>query len=168
MGKLSRVSQILKAPLESISCILMILILVLIFSEVVSRYIFAQSYGFMEEFSKWGQIWFTCLLMGVVAKARQHITVDILPRKLGERQKTAWLIATDIVTLTFAVVLGWSGVELCHNFWEAGVISLTVIPVPMWIIVLCFPVGAAFLAFFSIEQLGKDIGSLSKPPKGKE
>lgn len=168
MKKLSLVSRIAETALIPVSNVLLIGITIMVFAEVVTRYVFGQCYGFLEEFSTWSQVWFTYLLMGVVAKARQHIAVDILPRRLSERQKTAWLISADIVTLVFAIVLGWSGVEVCQNLKELELISATTIPTPVWIVRLCIPLGAAFLAFFSIEQLAADIGSLGKRPEGEK
>ena len=145
----------------------MIVITLLIFAEVVTRY-FGQSYGFMEEFSKWSQIWFVYLMLGVIEKARSHIAVDILPRKLPERYKTGLLVFWDIVTLTFAILLFWSGVRVCLRLMQMGVISGTGISIPLWIAWLCMPLGAIFLAFFSIEHLARDIPSLVKHKRGEE
>lgn len=168
MQKLGRVSRILEAPLESVSCILMILILALVFSEVVARYIFGQSYGFLEEFSKWSQIWFTYLMLGVIENRRRHIAIDILPRRLSGRYKTLLLIALDIVSLVFCVVLFWSGLEMVLVVKGLGEVTALAIRIPMWIVRLCVPLGAIFLAFFSINNLFTDIHSLAKYKGNKE
>jgi TRAP-type C4-dicarboxylate transport system permease small subunit len=168
MGKLETVSRKLEAPLQSASNIFLIVILVLIFSEVVSRYIFGQSRGFMEDFSTWAQVWLVYLMLGVIEKGRGHISLDILPRRLPERYKLALFLVFDIATLSFTIVLGWAGIESILAIKELGLVSQTEIAVPLWIARLCIPLGAMFLAFFSIERLAIDIVSLGKHAGNKE
>ena len=162
MRKLETVSRKLEGPLQVASNIFLILILAFVFSEVVSRYIFAQSHGFMEDFSKWSQIWLAYLMLGVIDRGRRHIAVDVLPRRLPERYKTALLIVLDIVVLSFAIILCWSGIESTIVIKKLGLLSGTEINTPMWIVRLCVPLGAMFLAFFSIQHLATDIVSLGK------
>ena len=168
MGKLSRVSRILENPLELISGIFLLLILAFVFSEVVSRYVFAASHGFMEEFSRWFQIWIAYLMLGVVEKRRRHIAIDILPRRLSGKYKTALMIAISIMNLIVAIVLCWAGIELVQLLRQTGILSQTSVPTPMWIIRICVPLGAALLAFFSIEHLVTDIRSLVRRGREKE
>jgi len=145
----------------------MIAIAILVFAEVVSRF-FGQTRGFMEEFSKWAQVWFVYLMLGVIEKGRGHITVDILPRRVPERYKTGLLIVFDIVTLVFAILLFWSGVQVCQQLIQMGVPSGIGVTFPLWISRLCIPLGGIFLAFFSIEHLVRDIPSLGKQARDKE
>ena len=100
-----KVSRVFEGTVQSASNILMILIMTLVFAEVVCRYVFAQSYGFMEEFSKWSQIWIAYLMLGVVEKGRKHITVDVLSRRMPERYQAVMFIVLDIITLVFCIVL---------------------------------------------------------------
>ena len=160
MRKLSRVSRIIEAPIELVAGIFLLLILAFVFAEVVSRYVFAASHGFMEEFSRWFQIWIAYLMLGVVEKRRRHIAIDILPGKLSGRYKNVLMIIISMMNLIVAVVLGLAGIELVNLLRQTGVLSQTNIPTPMWVVRICVPLGAAFLAFFSIEHLIDDIRSL--------
>jgi C4-dicarboxylate transporter DctQ subunit len=161
MMKAGSISQRIETILQAVSNCLMIAITLLIFVEVVGRYL-GQSHGFMEEFAKWGQIWFAYLLLGVLEKWRSNFTMDILPRHLPQKYNQVLLIIFDIVTLTFAVFLLWSGVQLCYHLIQMQTISGTEIRVPTWITRLAVPLGAVFLAFFSIEHLVTNITSLRK------
>ena len=160
MGKLRRISRILEAPIELVSGIFLLLILTFVFAEVISRYVFAASHGFMEEISRWFQIWIAYLMLGVIEKRRRHIAIDILPGRLSGRYKHVLMIIISMMNLIVAVVLGWAGIELIYLLKQTGVLSQTNIPTPMWIVRICMPLGAAFLAFFSIEHLIDDIRSL--------
>lgn len=161
MKKLAGLSHRAETLLESAGSIFLIALTMLVFVQVVARP-FGEGRAFMEEFSRWSQIWFVYLVLGVVERGRSHIAIDTLPRRLPERYKTALLILLDMVTLTFAILLFCSGVQSCQELMKIGYTSPTEVSTPMWIVRLCIPLGAAFLAFFSIEHLVRDIASLSK------
>ena len=158
----------METVLHSAGGFFVILIALLIFTEVVSRYVFGVCHAFMEQYSTWLQIWFVYLVMGAIEKGRGHIIIDILPRRLPQRYKTGLLVVFDVVTLAFAILLFWSGVELCQDWLRTGVLSTTGISFPLWISRLCMPLGATFLAFFAIEHLARDIPSLGKQAGEKE
>lgn len=162
MKNLARVSRILEVPLESVSNIMLALITVMIFVEVISRYVFGVSHGFLEEFSRWFCVCICYLMIGVIEKNRRHVRVDFLSTRLPERYQTLILVVTDIATLALCGFLCWSGIELAQSYRELGILSTTEIQIPLWIVRLSVPLGAAFLAFFSVEHLIGDICSLSK------
>ena len=164
--KLWSLSRMVESLLTSLSNLLMIGVTIMIFSEVVNRFWFQQSYGFLEEIATWMQVWFVCLAIGLITKSGGHIAVEFLPSKLSERRKKVWLVVADVVTLIFASVLFWSGVEMCQKARELGVLSVSGIPVPIWVIKLCIPVGGILTAFFAIGKLVLDIGCLNKSTKG--
>ena len=162
MRRLETISRRLEAPLLTAANIVMLFMVILIFASVVSRYVFAHSYGFMEAFGKWSQIWIVYLILGVVTKERRHIAVDILPRRLPERYKTPLLVIFDVAMLGFAIVLFWSGIQFTQSVMHLGTMSVTEISIPMWIVRLCIPLGAIILVFFSIQHLITDTISLTK------
>ena len=98
MKKLARLSQGAETLLESAGSIFLIALTILVFVQVVARP-FGEARAFMEEFSRWSQIWFAYLVLGVVEKGRSHIAIDILPRRLPERYKTGLLILLDMVKI---------------------------------------------------------------------
>ena len=161
MEKLNKVSRILEVPLEFVSGVFLLLILAFVFIQVISRYIFDASHGFMEEFSRWFQIWLAYLMIGVVEKRRRHIAIDILPSRLSGKFRIILMIVISIANLIFAIILFWAGIELTQLLRQTGVLSQTGIPTPMWIVRLCVPLGAIFLSFFCIEHLINDIRSLT-------
>ena len=151
---------------QSAANILLIAILVLVFAEVVSRYVFGGSYGFMEEFSKWSQIWLAYLMLGVLEKTRGHIKIDILYPRLPKRYQTILFLLFDAITLVFCILLFWSGVETARNWRLLDYISSIEIAVPMWIVMLSAPLGALLLAFFAIKNLVGDIRSFNTLRRG--
>lgn len=139
---------------------LLIIVLIFVFAEVITRYVFSNSYSFLEEFSKWSQIWIAYLMLGVVEKTRDHIKVDILYRKMDMKYQTPLLIVHDLIALAFCIVLFLSGAQAAQNWYFLGYQSTTEFIVPLWTVMLSAPLGAVILGFFVIEHIVTDIRSL--------
>lgn len=168
MTKLANVSRKLEVVCSTVASTLMISIAVLLFAEVISRYIFQASHEFADDLSVWLMVWLTYLMIGGVLKGRQHISVDTLPMNLPERHRTRLLIILDIMSLIFAIILCWGGIQYSQMVKQMNIVSAPVFDFPMWIVRLCLPIGGIILAFFSIERLTVGIYSLGKNKETQE
>lgn len=152
-GVLDRLNRAVTFSAQSLSNLLLSLMMLAVFIEVVSRYLFERSHGFMEEFSKWSQIWIAYLMVGIVERVRSHIKVDILYNRLSPVKQTYLMMIFDITTLVFAAVLFLSGMDAAANLYRLGYKATSGVPVPMWTIMLAAPIGALLLAFFGLSNL---------------
>jgi TRAP-type C4-dicarboxylate transport system permease small subunit len=168
MIKLAKVSSIIEIGLRSFTNILLFLILISVFMEVVSRYVFGVTHSYIVDFASWWLSWGTFLLIGVVAKARQHVSIELLPSKLPDKYRIPTLIIFDSVNFIFAIFLCWAGIEHIVMYRHLSLTASTGVPLPLWIVVLCVPIGGFFLSLFSIEQLINNIFSLAKNREGKK
>jgi TRAP-type C4-dicarboxylate transport system permease small subunit len=140
----------------------MLVIMVLVFAEVISRYVFGISHEFVPAISSWCMIWMTYFMLGVILKARQHISIDILPTKIHPRYRTPLITFFDIVSLLFAVLLCYGGITYDLMVKQSDIYAVTVQFIPIWIVRITVPLGSVFLAFFSIEHLITDAQDLMK------
>lgn len=168
MGQFKKVSKFLEFNIEYISAFLMLLILFSVFGQVILRYFFGISHGYMEEFTRWFQIWIAYLMLGVVEKRRKHISINILPQKFSGRPRAVLMSIISIANLLVAVIFVYMGIKLILQLKMVGIVSQTEIPTPAWIVKLCVPIGAALLGFFSLEHLINDIALLTGKSKGGE
>jgi len=162
LAKLAAVSRVLDIVCRSAAGVVMLIIMVLVFAEVVSRYVFGISHEFVPVVSSWLMVWMTYFTLGVLLKARQHISVDILPTRIPKKYHTPLLTSFDIVSLIFAILLCFGGIEYDLMVRQSGIYTVTVQAIPMWIVRLCVPLGGVFLAFFSMEHLIIDVQYLMK------
>lgn len=105
----------------------------------------------------------TFFMLGVALKAREHISVDTLPTRLPPKYRIPLLTSFDIISLIFAVLLCFGGIQYDLMVKHLHIYVVTVQFIPVWIIRLCVPMGGFFLAFFSIEHLIIDMQHLMKP-----
>jgi C4-dicarboxylate transporter DctQ subunit len=141
---------------RSAAGIAMLIIMVLVFGEIVSRYVFGVSHEFVPAISSWAMVWMTYFMLGVILKAREHISIDILPTRLSPRHRAILLTFIDIVSLAFAVLLCYGGLRYDLMVKQSNIYVVTVQFVPVWIVRICVPLGGFFLAFFSCEHLVYD------------
>jgi C4-dicarboxylate transporter DctQ subunit len=160
--RLSTVSRILGKVCDYSGSILLALLTIIVFLEVIARYIFHASHNWAPEISTFLMLWLTYFMVGVILKAHQHINIDMLPTKLPKRYHAQLLIFFDIVGLVFAILLCVTGIKYSLIVRELGIHSVTTLATPMWIVRLCVPLGGILLAFFVIERLINTIYRLVK------
>ena len=165
MRRLAAVSRVLNTVCRSAAGAVMLIIMVVVFAEVISRYVFGVSHEFVPAISSWCMIWMTYFMLGVILKARQHISVDILPTKLPPKYRIPLLTFFDIVSLIFAILLCYGGIKYDLMVKLSDIYAVTVQFIPMWIVRICVPLGGVFLAFFSIEHLISDARYLMNPSR---
>lgn len=162
MCKLAAVSRVLNTVCRSAAGAVILIIMVLVFAEVISRYVFGLSHEFVPAISSWCMVWMTYFMLGVILKARQHISIDVLPTKLPPKYRTPLLTFFDIVSLIFAILLCYGGIQYDLMVKQSDIYAVTVQFIPMWIVRICVPLGGVFLAFFSAEHLISDVQYLMK------
>ncbi len=164
-GVFERLNRIAITSAQTLSNILLSLMMLAVFIEVVSRYLFERSHGFMEEFSKWSQIWIAFLMVGIVERSRSHIKVDILYNRLSSQKQIFLMMIFDLTTLVFAVLLFFSGTGAASNLYKLGYKATSGVPVPMWTVMLAVPIGAVFLAFFGLSNFIESLKSFRQGNK---
>ena len=160
MDKLRGLSGALESVCRLVAGALMLFMMVFVFAEIVSRFVFGVSHEFVPAISSWAMVWMTFFIFGVALKAREHINVDILPVSLPRKFHTPLLTFYDIVSLLFAILLCIGSIKYVLMVRNADVYAVTVQFIPMWIVRLCVPIGGIFLALYSCEHLIDDMRHL--------
>ena len=162
MKRLAIVAEKLEAGLCFGAGGFMILLLLMVFAEVISRYVFEISHDFVADLSTWLMIWMTYLIVASVLKSRQHMSVDILPTRLPAKYRILLLFIADALSLIFGILLCLAGIQNVLLIRAIGIFSSTTLDIPMWTVRVCVPLGGILLSLFSIKNLNMDISSISK------
>lgn len=139
----SRFEQVLVTANRAIIVLMMSVMAMLVFVNVVCRYIFNFSIIWAEELSQYLMIWITYLGAGLALREGRHVAVemlqDLLPRGLRRLVRAALAAAM----LGFLAVLAVLGVRIAAFTWtqETPVLNL-----PTGLPYLAIPVGAAVMA----------------------
>lgn len=134
--------------------IMMIVMVVLIFVQVFTRYVLSDSLGWTEEASRYLFIWLIFLSIGIAFVDKKHISIDILLDILPAFAQKIILQIGYLILMVLSVFLFMQGMELVENLQQFSQKSST-LQIPMWIIYLSLPVGfgIAFLRLIHVSIL---------------
>ena len=118
----------------------MLTMTVLIFMQVVSRYVFGDSITWTEEASRYMFIWLIFLSIGIGFRENKHISIDIIldlcPRPIQKIVKQI----TYLLVFGLSLMFVWEGYVLVLQMQIFGQTSAN-LQLPMWVVYLALPIG---------------------------
>lgn len=97
--------------LDGLMAVLLAVMVVLVFGNVVLRYVFNSGITVSEELSRWAFVWVTFLGAIVALRDRAHLGTDIVIRALPQFGQRACLIVSRMLMLALC---GW----VLHGSWQ--------------------------------------------------
>lgn len=134
----------------------------IVFYEVFARYVFKEPTIWVTETSQY-LLPFICFMgASYCLKEDGHINVDVLVHHYPPRAIEISKLVTNLLTLVFALVLGWQG----YLFWEealkGGFSSGGLFDVQLWIPYVVFPVGMLFLSLQLVSHIVRNIRKIKE------
>ncbi|MFD1040473.1 TRAP transporter small permease [Virgibacillus byunsanensis] len=120
---MSKVNKIILNIIKWIIAIMFILLTLVIFVQIISRYFFEFPLAWSEELALTLMVWITFLGSAVVLETHDHITIDFLVEKLSERMKSLLrLINFVLLFALFSIFVfgGWIMIETTKNSITPG------------------------------------------------
>jgi TRAP-type C4-dicarboxylate transport system permease small subunit len=140
--------------LESVVRIVVILLLsgmvILIFSQVLFRYLLNHPLAWTEELSRHFMIWAALLGAAVAYRKKAHLGVDVLVVHFGLRWQEAVVWFVHLMSIFFSGFLVYFGISIVKKTMHQLSSALTI---PMGYIYASIPVGAAIILVFAAEKL---------------
>jgi TRAP-type C4-dicarboxylate transport system permease small subunit len=100
---------------EIIVGIFVVVMTVLVFYQVVMRYVFSAPTSWSDEIAVYCMLWSVYLSTSWAVRERAHIRVmNLLPKFMA----TPMTIFSDLIWFTFAIFLTWQSVLLHLSLWE--------------------------------------------------
>lgn len=137
---------------KALASLLLAAIVLLIFGNVVMRYILNASLSWGEELTLWLFVWFVWIGVSYAFHTGAHVRITVLRDVLGERAR---LIADGVIALLvlgFLVVLTVECIKLIRMPFVASQTSV-VLGLPIPILYASAPVGAGLSAIRVIQHL---------------
>lgn len=133
------------------------LIFLVVFLQVVFRYVLRQPLFWSEELPRYLLIWMSFLAAALAQRQDAHINITLCLAPLPARARRALKILTDIVVLFFLWILLYSGglvtsVTAQHRS--------TALQLPMGWVYAALPVGAALMSLYLVLQIADGVRRL--------
>ncbi|SDH27341.1 TRAP-type C4-dicarboxylate transport system, small permease component [Alteribacillus persepolensis] len=88
---------------------------VIIFTQVIMRYVFGNSLSWSEEAARYAFIWMIYLGISYGVKKRKHLNVDAFSILFGKKGKVILGMISTLSFLVFALVIAWYGFDIVVN-----------------------------------------------------
>lgn len=152
--------------------VLLFLMAVVIFIEVVTRYLFGFAHGQVQEYCVLFFMWVVFIMVGKVTREKKHIIIGLLPESLVRagrlRAKAALDIYVSLTFLAFAAMFIYFGVLDTIVYIKTGYCgTLRYVP-QYWAWHLALPVGAVLLLYYGARELIQNIRLFTQLKHGEE
>jgi len=124
----------------------------LLFVNVVMRYVFKLPIYWAEEFVRYLMVWIIFVGASQVTLKGGHVAVDIVPRFLSKRATTVLAFIINVVAILFLLVLAYFSLKQMMRVQGAHQIS-PAMELPMWIAYLSIPVGSLLMIIRYLQQI---------------
>jgi TRAP-type C4-dicarboxylate transport system permease small subunit len=136
---LSRFEQALVAANRAIIFLMMAVMATLVFTNVITRYIFNFSIIWAEEVSQYLMVWIAFLGAGLALRQGRHVAIEIFQDRLRAPHGRALRAAIAGMILVFLAVLTVLGVQFVAFAW---IQETPVLNISLGIPYLAVPIGA--------------------------
>jgi TRAP-type C4-dicarboxylate transport system permease small subunit len=140
---LDRLDRALVALNRLVLVALLAAMAVLVFGNVVARYLFNASAGWVEELTRYMMIWLAWLGAGLALRHGNHVAVMLLVEALPRTPARLLRGLVGLAALAFLGALVWVGWEYAAFAWRQRT------PVLQWTtgaVYLAIPIGAGLMA----------------------
>jgi len=103
----SRIGAFFFKGLEGLMVFLLAGMVVMVFGNVVLRYLFDTGIDVSEELSRFFFVWLTFIGAVVVGRENAHLGVETLVSKLGDRGRKVCMVLSDIFVIICCAIFFW-------------------------------------------------------------
>ena len=149
--------RILRYPLETAICCILAALTVVVFSQVVARYVLQAPLSFSEELARFLLMWLSMLSAAYAFRMKSHFALRILVERLPEAIQRKVSIAVHITVTCFFVLILYQGIK--YVLGVSGHIA-PALQIPMEIPYSSIIVGSALIVWESVKATWRELMGL--------
>lgn len=143
--------------------VLIVAMMVIVFTEVVSRGLFGFSFLVADEYSGYLVVALTFLGIPYALEKEALLRVEVIFGSLRERPQTILALLFDVISLICTSIIGFYVLRLTLTSFERGTFSSTPAMTPIWIPQAIMPLGMALVAIVLLVRIRGRISALATP-----
>ncbi len=151
--------------LEALSCLMLVIMVVVVCWQVVSRYVLGTPSTFTEELLRFALVWFSMLGIAYVSGKQQHISLTLFIDKASPALRHGWMLILQICVAVFAFyVLILGGIQISTLSMEQFSPALNI---SMGHVYYALPLSGVLVILYSVLNVMDNLCSM-KTLSGKE
>lgn len=135
-----------------VSCICVSVMAVLVFANVIARYVFNHSLAFSDEMSTYLFVLMSFMGTAIAARRNAHLGLSILTDRVSPQARTILNMITYGIAAIFCLLVVIFGIQMVISQYRLGQ-ETAAMQWPEWIYGSFVPVGAAFSMIAFIEGM---------------
>lgn len=135
-----------------VACVCVSVMAVLVFANVIARYIFNHSLAFSDEMSTYLFVLMSFMGTAIAARRNAHLGLSILTDRISPQARTVVNIITYGIAAFFCLLVVIFGVQMVISQYRLGQ-ETAAMQWPEWIYGSFVPIGAAFSMSAFIEGM---------------
>lgn len=143
---------------------LMAALVVIVFWQIICRYVLRASNGWTQEISTLLFVWATFLGASLSVRSGAQIAMKVLLQKMPRISSNIMSFIAAVICEAFYVILTWSGVAAMQLFSDASTPALRI---PMAVPYLAIAFSGIAMLFFGIGEIAKPVWILLKSKEEK-
>jgi C4-dicarboxylate transporter DctQ subunit len=141
---------------KNISILALAVMLVIVFWQVLLRFIFNSANSWSEELARYLHVMLVYVACGYATRMREHIKIDAFMNIYPKCLRPAVVRFGEFVFLAFCFVIIYFGISQSVSIFEMGRIS-SALKISMGIVYLMLPIGYSFTAIRIVQNWIIDI-----------
>ena len=114
----------------------------LMFINVVLRYVFKAGLPWSEEMIRYIIIWATCIGIGLCARRNAHVSIDFFAAFLSKKGQKYLVLFADFVAIAFCGMMVYYSLQTVSGQLATGQLS-PALQWPFYVVYFCLPLGFA-------------------------
>lgn len=140
--------------LRTVCFLLMLAMVVIIFSQVIARYVLSNSLSWSEELGRYIFVWMTFIGSAIAVRNKLHVSLDMFISCLPRPIQKLCLIVSYVSMMVFTGVVIYGG----YKFVLKGSNQISAaMQLPMHYVYLVLPIGGGLIFFYLLKNFYEDL-----------
>ncbi|MFW5679898.1 MAG: TRAP transporter small permease [Pseudomonadota bacterium] len=139
--------------LWNLATALLLLALVVMLGEALSRLFLGRSYYWAEESVRFLVVWSFFLTLAVAGREGRHIRTSVLVDALPPALKRLADGLAALAGLVFALLLTYAAFQHMGGLWRMGLMTESNLDLPMWLVYACVPLSGILFSLWFAQAL---------------
>lgn len=135
-----------------VSCVCVSVMAVLVFANVIARYVFNNSLAFSDEMSTYLFVLMSFMGTAIAARRNAHLGLSILTDRLSPQARTVVNMVSYGIAALFCLLIVIFGIQMVLSQYRLGQ-ETAAMQWPEWIYGSFVPIGAAFSMVAFVEGI---------------
>ena len=132
---------------------------IIIFIQVICRYVFQNSLTWSEELARYMFVWLVYFSVSFTARRQKHIRIDAAINLYPKKLRPYIEILSEIIVLAFSIFIAVTGVTVFHKIAWSGQMS-PAMGIPMQFVYAAPMIGLALTAIRQLQTIVQKVKAL--------